>query len=211
MQSMDFTEVKSVKYKGTTKDATCDITVEYSGSDVDDSGCSVSCTINWPTNKDLDKDISFNVIVGDVLGDLLKVTASLNLNKKKNKPASKTKVSDLSFSAESYTVEDASSYPADLWCPAEDKIIFGDNGGVVNETMEEDWQGCAYQCATYTNSAGNAPCFSWTFNNADIQMFGLQPGVCRLLGHMNVMRMPAEGVQSGYHKCWKAYSTSARP
>ena len=210
---MSFTEVKSVKYKGTTKDATCDITVEYSGGDIVDSGSSVSCTIAWPTNKELDKDVTINLIVGDVLDDLIDVAVSFNLYKKENKPASKTKVRSASFSGETYVGEEPSSYPADLWCPAEDKIIFGDNGasGVANETMEDDWQGCALQCATYTNSAGNAPCFSWTFNNADTEMFGLQPGVCRLLGHMNVNRLPAEGVQSGYHKCWKAYSTSVQP
>ena len=210
---MSFTEVKSVKYKGTTKTATCDITVEYSGADIIDSGSSVSCTINWPTNKELDKDVTINVIVGDVLDDLIDVAVSFNLYKKVNKPASKTKARSASFTGETYVAAEPSSYPADLWCPAEDKIIFGDNGasGVANETMEDDWQGCAYQCATYTNSAGNAPCFSWTFNNADSEVFGLQPGVCRLLGHMNVNRLPAEGVQSGYHKCWKAYSTSVQP
>ena len=73
------------------------------------------------------------------------------------------------------------------------------------------WQDCAQLCSEYRNEAGNAPCFSWTFNNADSQMFGLQPGVCRLLGHMNVNRLAAPGVQSGYHKCWKAYSTSVQP
>ena len=119
---MDFTEVKSVKYQGTTKNANCDITVKYSGTDIINSGTSVSCTINWPTNKALDKDVSINVIVGDVLGDLLKVKVSFKLYKKKNKPASKTTVKNKSYSGETYLVEDPASYPADLWCPAEDKV-----------------------------------------------------------------------------------------
>ena len=119
---MSFTEEKSVKYKGTTKTATCDITVEYSGADIVNSGSSVSCSINWPTNKDLDKDLSFNLIVGDVLGDLVKAKVSFTLFKKKNKPASKTTVKNKSYSGETYLVGDPASYPADLWCPAEDKV-----------------------------------------------------------------------------------------
>ena len=96
-----------------------------------------------------------------------------------------------------------------MWCPAEDKIIFTDSGAldVVNETMEADWQGCAKQCSTYINSAGNAPCFSWTYNKADVQVLGLEPGVCRLLSYAAVKRLAASGVQSGYHKCWAAYTT----
>ena len=210
---MSFTEVKSVTYSKTTKDATCDITVEYSGSEIVMSGSSVSCSIPWPTKKDLDKNIAINVIVGDVLGEILPVKVSFNLFKKKNQDANKTKTKSATFTVLSTQLDEAASYPSDLWCPAEDKIIFGDNGaaGVANETVEADWQGCAEQCATYLNSNGNAPCFSWTFNSGDVQMFGLEPGVCRLLSHMNVRRLAAQGVQSGYHKCWRAYSTSQQP
>ena len=204
VQSTSFTEVKSVKYKGTTKDATCDITVEYTGTEVVQSGCSVSCTIAWPTNKELDKDVSINVgPVGDVLEGLINVDVSFNLYKKQNKPASKTKARDASFTGETYVGEEAASYPADLWCPAEDKIIFGDNGagGVANETLEEDWQGCALQCATYTNSAGNAPCFSWTFNKARWStLIGRAPTSCIVLLALAVLchKEPARRIQRPY-------------
>ena len=98
VQSTSFTEVKSVKYKGTTKDATCDITVEYTGTEVVQSGCSVSCTIAWPTNKELDKDVSINVgPVGDVLEGLINVDVSFNLYKKKGKPASHVKTREARF------------------------------------------------------------------------------------------------------------------
>ena len=210
---MSFTEVTSVTYSKVTKDLTCDITVEYSGSDIIQSGSSVSCSIPWPTKKDLDKNVVFNVMVGDVLGEIFITKVSFNLFKKKNREASKTKTKSVSMAVQDYQGDEPATYPADLWCPAEDKIIFGDNGlsGVANETFEADWQGCASQCASYINSNGNMPCFSWTYNNADVQMFGLEPGVCRLLNHMNVKRLAAPGVQSGYHKCWKAYSTSVQP
>jgi len=206
-----FSEVKSVAYKGTSKEATCDITVEYSGSDIIQSGSTVSCVISWPKAKDLDKDVVIQVTVGDVLKGIISVEVSFNLYKKKNQVSSKTKTRSVSFNSD--LSGEPASYPADLWCPEEDTIIYGDNGasGVANETMEVDWQDCAYQCATYINAAGNAPCFSWTFNNGASEVFGLGPGVCRLLNHMNVKRMTVQGVQSGYHKCWKAYSTSEHP
>merc|ERR1712062_445633 len=113
--SLSFTEVKSVKYKGTTKDATCDITVEYSGSDVIQSGSSVSCTIGWPKSEELDKDVNINVLVGDVLDQCLDVAISFNLFKKAKKGSSTTKTKDVSFSGEIYQAEDPASYPADLW------------------------------------------------------------------------------------------------
>merc|ERR1711973_1053638 len=81
--SMSFTEVTSVTYSKVTRDATCDITVEYSGSDIVQSGSSVSCSIGWPTKKDLDKNVVINVMVGDVLGEIILAKVSFNLFKKK--------------------------------------------------------------------------------------------------------------------------------
>merc|ERR1711862_26387 len=81
----------------------------------------------------------------------------------------------------------------------------------ANETVLGSWQDCAQLCSSYTNEAGNAPCFSWTYNNAGADVLGLPAGACRLLPYENVFRMDAAGVQSGYHKCWFAYSTSVRP
>ena len=90
-------EVKTVKYKGTTKDATCNITVKFLGSDIIQSGSSVSCTINWPMKKDLDKDVTVTVVIGDVLEGKLIVDVLFNLYKPKNKPALKTKTRKASF------------------------------------------------------------------------------------------------------------------
>merc|ERR1711953_127507 len=199
----------TVKVGQTSKKATCDITVSYSGNEVLANGNSVSCTISWPKNKALNKAVTMFVVVGDVNGDLINVRVKFTLSKSKGQASSKTQTKSASFTATEYQTDDPASYPADLWCPAEDKIIFTDSGAldVVNETMEADWQGCAKQCSTNINSAGNAPCFSWTYNKADVQVLGLQPGVCRLLSYAAVKRLAASGVQSGYHKCWAAYTT----
>ena len=107
----------SVTYKGTTKEATCDIIVEYSDGDVVQSGSSVSCTINWPKAKDLDKDVDFTDLffIGDVLGEINTVSVSFNLFKKKNQFGSKTKTRSVTVEAESYQPSQPASYPADLW------------------------------------------------------------------------------------------------
>merc|ERR1712038_1232417 len=205
---MSFTgKTATVKVGQTSKKATCDITVSYSGNEVLANGNSVSCTIAWPKNKALNKAVTMFVVVGDVNGDLINVRVKFTLSKSKGQASSKTQTKSASFTATEYQTDDPASYPADLWCPAEDKIIFTDSGAldVVNETMEADWQGSAKACAD------NAACFSWTFNNAASQVLGLQPQDCRLIKYNSVKRMAATGVQSGYHKCWNAYSTSAQP
>ena len=69
------------------------------------------------------------------------------------------------------------------------------------------WQDCAQLCSEYRNEAGNAPCFSWTFNSGAAASLGLGAGVCRLLPYENVFRVDATDVQSGFHKCWAAYQT----
>jgi len=211
---MSFTgQTATVKVGSVSKKATCDITVSYSGSEVLDTGNSVSCSISWPKKQALNKAVTMFVVVGDVNGDLINVQVGFTLFKKKNKASSTTKTNNPSFTATEYQTDDPASYPSDLWCPAEDKIIFTDNGDldVVNETVVSDWQACAELCSTYVNAAGNSPCFSWTFNNAGSQVLGLQPATCRLLSYAAVKRLSATGVQSGYHKCWGAYTTYVPP
>merc|ERR1712066_99723 len=206
---MSFTgETVTVTVGSTSKTASCDITVSYSGTEVQEDDSSVSCTINWPKSKALNKAVNIFVVVGDVTGDLLNVKVKFTLKKNKNKPSSSTKTNNPSFTASEYQTDDPASYPSDLWCPAEDKIIFTDDiNNIVNETAVADWQACAELCSTYINSAGNSPCFSWTFNNAGAQVLGLEPSSCRLLSYASVKRLAATGVQSGYHKCWAAYQT----
>merc|ERR1711971_65174 len=202
----------TVTVGGTSKTASCDITVSYSGSQVLDDGSSVSCSIPWPKNKALNKAVDMFVVVGDVTGDLINVNVQFTLFKKKNKASSTTKTKSPSFTGSEYQTDEPASYPSDLWCPAEDKIIFTNNlDNIVNETAVTDWQACAELCSTYINSAGNSPCFSWTFNNAASQVLGLEAGACRLLSYASVERLAATGVQSGYHKCWAAYLTSVQP
>ena len=210
VKEMSFSgKTATVKVGAISKKASCDITVSYSGSQVLNTGNSVTCTIPWPKNKALNKAVTMFVLVGDVNGDLINVQVQFTLVKKKNKVSSTTKTNNPSFTATEYQTDEPASYPSDLWCPAEDKIIFTDNGAldVVNETVVADWQACAELCSTYVNSAGNSPCFSWTFNKEQSQVLGLEPATCRLLSYAAVKRLTASGVQSGYHKCWGAYLT----
>jgi len=192
-----------------SRQATCDITVVYSGDGadrvVDAAASTVECSIYWPTNKVLDRNGNIWVAVG-VIGDLTNVKVSFNLYKRSGKPASTTKTRSPSFTTQDYSSDSPASWPVDLWCPAEDTIIYTD-GNMVNQTTEATWQNCAELCSTYRNEAGNAPCFSWTYNNAGVDMYGLPAGDCRLFPYSPVFRMEATGVQSGYHKCWKAYQT----
>merc|ERR1711892_101721 len=108
---------------------------------------------------------------------------------------------------------DASFYPASLWCPQEDTIIFGSGKyeNVVNEAPADSYDQCAQRCSEFKTETGNAPCFSWTFNSNSESVLGLSGGTCRLLAYMEVSSMEATGVQSGYHKCWNAMPTSTAP
>merc|ERR1712083_672169 len=108
---------------------------------------------------------------------------------------------------------DASFGPVKLYCPEENTLIYGTGAydSIVNEASADSWDQCAQRCAEFTNDNGSAPCFSWTFNSNSDTVLGLGGGMCRLLAYMDVSSIVAEGVQSGYHKCWKAYSTSQAP
>jgi len=209
--SMTFTKTMTVTSGSTSKEASCSITVDYSAGSVDSAASSAACTINWPKNKALEEKVTVWVVVGELGGSLTNVKVKFTLSKKKNKNPSTTKTKSVTFTAQPYTSDDPASYPSDLWCPQEDVIIYTESGAVVNETQEADWQDCARLCSDYTNEAGNAPCFSWTYNNSPDSLYGLPAGTCRLLPYENVFRMEATGVQSGFHKCWFAYSTSVRP
>jgi len=202
-------QVKVDKEKGT---ATCAIEISYSGDQLDASGSSVSCSLsggftsNAGKKKVINKVMSFTYTVGDLNVGLIGVQVGFKLSKAKNKPASKMQTQQKSFTASSLDVGEA-SYPSDLWCPQEDQIIYTASNSVVHEAGVASWQDCAQLCSEYRNEAGNAPCFSWTFNSGAAASLGLGAGVCRLLPYENVFRVDATDVQSGFHKCWAAYQT----
>ena len=51
------------------------------------------------------------------------------------------------------------------------------------------------------NEAGNAPCFTWSWNSGSAAALGLSSGSCRLLAFMDaVSTISVAGVYSGYHK-----------
>jgi len=189
----------------TKKDATCEVVISYIGSSVNEADSSVSCSISWPKVKALNYAKSLSYTLGDT-SDFFSAEISFKLTKTKNKNNLKTvfvSAAGLPLSA------DAEFYPATLWCPQEDYMIWGQGayGSVVNEANADGYEECARRCAEYTNEAGNAPCFSWTINNSAEAALDLAPGKCRLLAYMNVTGVAMPGVQSGYHKCWNAMQT----
>ena len=56
-------------------------------------------------------------------------------------------------------------------------------------------------CCSPQNEAGNAPCFTWSWNSGSDAALGLSSGSCRLLAFMDaVSTISVAGVYSGYHK-----------
>merc|ERR1712109_128108 len=126
--------------------------------------------------------------------------------KKKAPSAVKTSINSITTSP---LAADPEFYPASLWCPQEDYLIWGQGAfeSVVDEAAATGYEECAQRCAEFTNEAGNSPCFSWTMNSNAGEALGLPGGNCRLLAYMNVSGIAFPGVQSGYHKCWNAAQT----
>merc|ERR1719225_1081213 len=87
----------TVKVGSTSKTASCDIDVSYSGSEVLANGNSVSCSVPWPKNKALNKAVTMFVVVGDVNGDLINVRVKFTLSKSKGQASSKTQTKSASF------------------------------------------------------------------------------------------------------------------
>merc|ERR1711970_1162021 len=185
------------------KTITCEIEIDSS----------VDCSVNNENkNKDEIKSATKTFSVGplgDVTGTLFsaEVKFTFSKNKRKNSVTKLTAVNSSPYAG------DASFGPVTLWCPEEDTLIYGTGAydSIVNEASADSWDQCAQRCAEFTNDSGNAPCFSWTFNSNSDSVNGLGGGMCRLLAYMEVSSIAATGVQSGYHKCWKAYSTSLAP
>jgi len=209
-----FTASKSfqVKVGKTKKTANCDFTISYSGDTASKAGSNVKCSIAWPKNSALSSTKTLSFTVGDVAATIFTAEVTFSLVKKKNKPASTTKTTLKTVNSVPIT-GDASFYPATLWCPEENTLIYGSGSydSIVNEAAADSWDMCAQRCAEYTNDSGNSPCFSWTFNSNADAVLGLNGGTCRLLAYMEVSSIAAAGVQSGYHKCWNAYVTSTAP
>jgi len=202
----------NVKVGKTKKTANCDFTITYTGDTASKPDSTVKCSVNWPKNSKLDFSKTLSFTVGDVAGTVFTAEVSFTISKKKNKPASTVKTVINTVNSVPIT-DDGSFGPATLWCPQEDLLIYGSGAydSVVNEAAADDWQQCAQRCAELTNDSGNKPCFSWTFNSNDDGVLGLDGKVCRLLAYMDVSSISADGVQSGYHKCWNAYLTSEAP
>jgi len=188
------------------KQVTCNLGISYSGGQLDAPGCSVSCSMSGKSSKSFDKSFDFDFTVGDTPMEMLNVKVGFKLVKAKANKNTPMKTQARTYTASSIDAGEA-TYPSDLWCPQEDTLIYTASNSVVSETSVATWQDCAQACSELRNEAGNAPCFSWTFNSGAADSLGLGAGVCRLLPYENVFRVGATDVQSGFHKCWAAYQT----
>merc|ERR1712168_43324 len=209
-----FTATKTFQGKvgNKKKTITCDFKINYSGDSASKAGTTVDCSYaNENKKKDVVKSTKKKMSFGP-LGDVTalfsaNVEFTFSKSKKKNSVTKLNNVESIPYAG------DASFGPVSLWCPEEDTMIYGTGAydSIVNEASADGWDQCAQRCAEFTNDSGNAPCFSWTFNSNSDSVNGLGGGICRLLVYMDVSSIVATGVQSGYHKCWKAYSTSVAP
>ena len=80
----------------------------------------------------MDKKGNIFVVVG-VLGNLVNVKVSFTLKKARNKGSSTTKTKNPTFTAQDYSSDSPPINPAELWCPAEDTIIYTDGDNVVSQ------------------------------------------------------------------------------
>ena len=134
---MSFTETKSISYSGTTKTATCSITVSVVDGAVVAGDSSISCTIPWPSKKSLSKSSAIWVVAGNVNSGLRNVKVSFKLTKKADRASSTTKTGSVAFSAQDFSSDTPATYPADLWCPQEDTIVYTEAGTFVNEVIRK--------------------------------------------------------------------------
>ena len=133
---MSFTKTARISQSGTTKTATCDITASVVDGAVVPADSSISCSIPWPKSKALSKSSSILVVAGDVNSGLRNVKVEFDLSKAKNKGSGTTKTKNAAFSSQDFSSDTPATYPADLWCPQEDTIVYTDAGTFVNEVME---------------------------------------------------------------------------
>merc|ERR1712198_58231 len=196
-ENKSYSKTVEVTYKGTTKTLSCDITVVFNGNEVDTDASSITdFSINWPKKRKTRQE-KYSDRFRSRRRYWKKILCQCQIRSVQSEK-------NIVFEKQDENIEDPTS-PVDLWCPAENTIIWTPEHDFVDESSLNTWQECAELCATLVNENGNAPCFSWTYNNAAEEKYGLPAGVCRLLPYSPVYRMEAMDVQSGYWKCWDAY------
>merc|ERR550517_2385455 len=169
----------NVKVGKTKKTATCDFSVSYT-MEADGSATinsrSASCSINWPKSSALNFKTDKSFMAGDPLTGGFNAVFSITIKKSKNKPASQVSTQIRAVAAEAYSA--GSLAPAEL--------------------AAGSWEDCAQHCSEYTNEAGNAPCFTWSWDSGSDAALGLSSGSCRLLAFMDaVSTISVAGVYSG--------------
>merc|ERR1712156_1007007 len=150
----------TVKVGKTKKTASCDITISYDGAVVSQADSSASCSVALAKKSALNFAKTLSFTMGDASADVFTADVSLTLTKAKNKAPSAVKTSINSITTTPLAA-DPEFYPASLWCPQEDYLIWGQVAfeSVVDEAAATGYEECAQRCAEFTNEAGNSPCF----------------------------------------------------
>merc|ERR1712116_55233 len=133
-----------VKVGKTKKTATCDITISYEGAVVSQADSSASCSVAWAKKSALNFAKTLSFTMGDATADVFTADVSLTLTKAKNKAPSAVKTSINSITT-SPLAADPEFYPASLWCPQEDYLIWGQGAfeSVVDEAAATGYEECA--------------------------------------------------------------------
>merc|ERR1711973_992962 len=134
--------------------ASCDITISYDGAVVSQADSSASCSVAWAKKSALNFAKTLSFTMGDASADFFTADVSLTLTKAKNKAPSAVKTSIDSITT-SPLAADPEFYPASLWCPQEDYLIWGQGAfeSVVDEAAATGYEECAQRCAEFTNEA----------------------------------------------------------
>ena len=91
MQVYTTTTSFNVKVGKTTKKATCDVDITYTGDTASKADSTVKCSIPWPKASALSKTITKSFTIGDVTDIVITAEVTFTLKKGKNKAASTVK------------------------------------------------------------------------------------------------------------------------
>jgi len=203
---------KSMKACGVTKQLSCNIKFSYDGTVVDKAKSTAKCTVkNWPKKKKCTAKLtSGKYKLGTPSTGLFEATMTVTVTKAKNKPSNKATTAKTSVWS-SGDISDVQR-PIELWCPAEDKWVWGEGpyGSVIGDFPAANYTMCAKSCVDYKTEAGNYNCFFWQFNSNSEDTYDLPAKTCRLFPYIpkeNVKGAAVGGIESGYWKCYPALVT----
>ena len=110
MQVYTTTTSFNVKVGKTTKTATCDVDITYTGDNASKADSTVKCSIPWPKASALSKTVTQSFTIGDVNDIVFTAEVSFTLKKNKKKAASTVKttlnsITSVPFTGNSYLLK----------------------------------------------------------------------------------------------------------